>query len=267
MLTISSLASIASTKKLPLYEVGLATILINSADYPGSDENSSRYIITPTLIYRGEKLRQDKRGTRTRFFKSDKWVLDLGTGLSLPSNSDENKAREGMDDLGFVLEMGPRLIYTVFEADKSSLLVLLPYRFALATDFSFTKKVGTRINPELEYTQLLSSNLTLRLGVEFSYASETFNDYYYAVESKDATQERAEYNGKRGYLGSNITTTLIYRKTRFAAYLGLSYNRYDNSANADSPLFKTNEGAGIALGINYFYYQSSEFGEKAAGVD
>lgn len=194
-------------------------------------------------------------------------MIDLGTGLSLPTNSDENEAREGMDDLGFVLEMGPRLVYTIFENDQDSLLMLLPYRFAIATDFSYTKEIGTRINPEIEYTRILNDQFRIRLGFEMNYASEVYNDYIYEVKSSDATATREQFNGNEGYLGTSVTAALIYKGSRFSAFAGLSYNRYDNSANRDSPLFKINEGSGVAFGLNYFFYKSSEKGDKAVGVD
>ena len=267
LLFIVTLAPAALAKKLPLWELGVATVFVYSADYPASDEMSPRQIILPTLAYRGEHLRQDKRGTRARFFKSDRWVLDLGTGVSLPTNSDENEARQGMEDLAFVLEMGPRLIYTLFEEDAQSLLLQLPYRFAIATDLSFTREIGTRINPEIEYTRLVTNKVRLRFGLEMNYASEVYNDYIYEVENKYATPKREAYNGKGGYLGSSVTAAAIYRGRKFTSFIGLSYNRYDRSANENSPLYKIKEGSGIAIGMNYFFYSSDLKGEKAAGVE
>lgn len=247
--------------------MGAASILVYSADYPASNEMSPRYVIVPTVIYRGEEIRQDRRGTRTVFHRDKKWVIDLGSGLSLPTNSNENKARKGMDDLGFVLELGPRIIYSIFEGDDDSLLFLLPYRFAIATDFSFTKDIGTRINPEIEYTRILSNHLRLRFSIELNYASEVFNDYIYEVQDKYATADRPDYNAKAGYLGSSISAAAIYRTSRFAVFTGINYNRYDNSANENSPLYKTKEGTGVAIGINYFFHQSDAKGRKAVGVE
>lgn len=257
----------SASKTLPLYELGAASVTVYSADYPASDEMSGRQVFAPTLIYRGDNLRQDRRGTRARFFKSEDWTVDIGTGISLPTNSEENKAREGMDDLGFIFEMGPRLIYTFFENQERSLLFLLPYRFAIATDFSFTKEVGTRFNPEIEYTQVLSNRFRMRIGIETNFGSEAYNDYIYEVDRKYVTPEREAYNADGGYIGSSLTAAFIYRGRKLSAFMGLSYNRYDRSANEESPLYKINEGTGIAIGFNYFFYSSDATGEKAEGID
>lgn len=267
VLFIVSLNVNAEEKKLPLFELGLATVLVYSADYPASDEMSPRHIVVPTFAYRGDNIRNDRRGSRARFFRSKNWLIDLGTGLSLPINSDNNKAREGMDDLGFVLELGPRLIYTLFEDEQQSLIFLFPYRFAIATDFSFTKDNGTRTNPEIEYTRALNSNFRMRLGIEMNYASEKYNDYIYEVDSSDATGTRPEYDAKEGYLGHSITAALVYMGQRFTAFAGFSYNRFDHSANQDSPLYRIKEGSGVAFGFNYFYYKSNTKGGKAAGIE
>lgn len=266
-LFIISFSASGNEKKLPLYELGVASVLVYGADYPASNEVSPRYVIVPTFAYRGENIRNDRRGSRARFFRGKNWLIDLGTGISLPINSDNNKARKGMEDLGFIFELGPRLIYTIFETDEHSLIFLLPYRFAIATDFSFTKDNGTRANPEIEYTRALGKKMRIRLGIETSYASEKYNDYIYEVDGGDATVERPRFDAQEGYLGSSLTAALVYHGTRFSAFAGVSYNRYDNSANTDSPLYKINEGTGVAFGFNYFFYKSDERGEKAAGME
>lgn len=253
--------------KLPLFEIGAAAVIVHSADYPASNESSQKTLVVPTFVYRGSKVRQDKRGTRARFYKNENFMIDLGTGLSLPTNSDRNEAREGMDDLNFVLEIGPRFIYTIFENDLDSLLILLPYRFAIATDFSHTKEIGTRINPEIEYTRALSNSFRVKFGFEMNYASEVYNDYIYEVSGRDVNANREEYDAKAGYIGSSLTAAIVYKGARFVSFLGLSYNRYDDSANRDSPLYKTKEGSGIAFGFNYFFYQSDRKGDKAVGVE
>lgn len=264
---VSSQAIAEEEKKLPLFELGLASIFVYSPDYPASNESSPRILFVPTYAYRGGKIRTDRRGTRARFFKNKKIVLDLGTGFSLPASSKGNQAREDMDDLGFILELGPRLIYTFFENDTDSLLLLVPFRFAVTTDFSFTKAIGTRFNPELEYRRIFKEKYILKLGLETNFVSEKYADYIYEVETKFVTADRSRFNARDGYLGSSLTLAFIYRGSRFSYFTGLIYNRFDDSVNEESPLFKAKETTGVAFGINYFFHQSTRKGGKAAGAE
>ncbi len=267
LIYIVSSQAIAEEKKLPLFELGLASIFVYSSDYPASNESSLRTLLVPTYAYRGRKIRTDRRGTRARFFQSKEIVIDLGTGFSLPTSSKNNKAREDMDDLGFILELGPRLIYTFFEGSQESLLLLVPFRFAVTTNFSFTRDIGTRFNPELEYRRILKDKYIIKFGLETNFVSEKFADNIYEVNSKFITPNRSRFNARGGYLGSSLTVAFVYRGNRLSYFTGLSYNRFDGSVNEESPLFKVKETTGIAFGINYFFYQSTKRGGKAAGAE
>ncbi|MFC7554522.1 MipA/OmpV family protein [Pseudoroseomonas wenyumeiae] len=76
-------------------------------DYPAAGQNHLQGLAFPYVIYRGEILRSDDRGVRSRFYSSEGIGLDLSFSGAFPSRSDDNKARRGMPDLDWQGEVGP----------------------------------------------------------------------------------------------------------------------------------------------------------------
>ena len=93
----------------PLWELGAGISALSLPDYRGSDQASVYAIPFPYLIYRGEFLKADRHGIRGTFFGTDRTELNLSLGASLPVNSDDNRARQGMPDLQPTVELGPSL--------------------------------------------------------------------------------------------------------------------------------------------------------------
>lgn len=98
---------IASEK--PLWELGAGLTTLYFPDYPGSDQSRAYVLPFPYLIYRGDFFKADRDGVRGIFFDSDRVELNMSVGASLPVNSDENRARQGMPDLQPTVEVGPAL--------------------------------------------------------------------------------------------------------------------------------------------------------------
>jgi outer membrane protein len=96
-----------NTGMLPKWELGLGLAALSLPDYPGADQGRSYVLPFPYLIYRGERLKANRDGLRGLLFEHPRWDLDISAGGSLPVNSKDNRAREGMDDLDFSFEFGP----------------------------------------------------------------------------------------------------------------------------------------------------------------
>ena len=103
---------VTPVKKKALYELGFGGAAFWGADYPASDEYRWNALAVPYFAYRGEVLRMDREeGLRALFAEEKKWEFDVSLGAAFPANSKDNEAREGMNDLSWIGEVGPQLPY------------------------------------------------------------------------------------------------------------------------------------------------------------
>jgi outer membrane scaffolding protein for murein synthesis (MipA/OmpV family) len=242
--------------KLPLYELGLAGGLAHISDYPGSNQGRTRQIVIPTFRYRGEVFRADKKGTRARFFKTEKTDVDLSFGASFPANSKDNDAREGMSDLHWIGEIGPRLNIELYKDSKNTIELELPIRFAFSTDFNFTQHRGYRFYPQIDFRRKVSEDFKFSFSIKMNWATEGLTDYFYEVSKEDITPDRERFNSKEGYIGSDLSHFISYSSDDIFYILGIKYSNYEGSSNSNSPLFKSKEDTSVFFAINYFFYKS-----------
>ncbi len=244
--------------QLPLYEIGMAAGAGYISDYPAADQGRTRAIAFPSFKYRGKLFRSDKKGTRARFFKNETIDVDLSFGASFPANSEDNKAREGMEDLDWLGEIGPRINATLLETKKHSIELEIPFRYVFSTDFDFTKHRGYRFVPQIDYKYRFLEKYTLNLSFKYGYANEKLNDYFYEVDGRDITTERPRYNAKEGHISLDQSAFLIYESEKIFYLFGLRFSNYANSNNTNSPLHRVNQDTAIFFAFNYFFYQSKE---------
>lgn len=247
---------------LPLYELGIVYGMGVSPDYPGSDQSRFRYLAVPTFFYRGSTFRRDRdQGTRAQFFKNKELSFDLSFSGSFPANSEDNRAREGMDDLDWLFEIGPRLLWS--KIYKNYILRIgIPIRSVISTDFKITKAVGLNFNPSirLRVDQCFNKEMFQCFsGIDATFVTGEVSDYFYQVKGDDITPTRPAYNARSGYLGSDIFSGLAIRFDRtFSMFTGVSYSIYSNNSNEDSPLFKAKNAASVFMGFSWFFYQSGD---------
>ncbi|MDO8595051.1 MAG: MipA/OmpV family protein, partial [Sulfuricaulis sp.] len=109
----------------PLWEAGLGIGAVTFPDYRGSDRTQTYVLPVPYFVYRGEFLKADRNGVRGRFFDSDRVELNVTMNASLPVDSKDNAARQGMPDLKPTVEIGPSLDLTLWRfGDKRAKLDL-----------------------------------------------------------------------------------------------------------------------------------------------
>ncbi len=241
----------ATAEQKPLWEAGAGFGVVNFPDYRGSDERSSFALPIPYFVYRGEFLRVDRESIRGRLFESERWELDISLNGSVPVDSDENEAREGMDDLEPTLELGPVLKYHAWQsADEQMRVELrLPLRAAINTEF---EHVGWITQPQVNldvadpfgYT---GWQLGLHTGPIFGDAD--FHQYFFGVEPEFARPGRPAYDADSGYAGAQVTAALSKRFGKM--WLGgfVKWDTLDGAAFEDSPLVrdKSNFTAGFAV--------------------
>ena len=128
--TVSAQAQ--ETGRLPLWEAGVVGGGVSTPSYPGSPDRSARGLVLPYFVYRGDVVRVDRSGIGARLLHTDQTEFDLGLGGSLPSNSQDTTTRQGMPDLGTLVEFGPRLKLTLARPAPGQRLRLdLPLRAVL----------------------------------------------------------------------------------------------------------------------------------------
>ena len=245
----------------PLWELGAGISALSLPDYRGSDQSSLYALPFPYLVYRGEFLKADRHGIRGTFFGSDRIELNLSLGASLPVNSDDNRARQGMPDLQPTVELGPSLDLNLWRTpDRRTRLDLrLPVRTAVTVKRGMDD-IGWVFSPRLnldiaDVAGLAGWNMGLLAGP--MYGSERNHDYFYSVAPQYATAERPAFDAKGGYAGSQFLMSVSKRYPKY--WLG-AFARWDSlkgAVFADSPLVKSENYFAAGVGIAWILGESS----------
>lgn len=236
------------------YQLGVGAGVVNYPSYIGS--KSTNQIITPIpyIRYEGEKNHIGKGGIRHDFFKSDSFSIDLSLGASLPVNSDNVPLREGMEDLDFTLEVGPRLSYKLYKDETHELSFKLPIRTVIATDIKKFSIQGFLLTPNMNY-QFTRERLKIKLKTGPLWADKKYHNYFYGVKSKDATLQRKEYEAKGGYNGYRNTLSLKYKQGAWNYGGFVSHFNISGAVFETSPLVETKNALFWGTFISYVFYE------------
>jgi len=243
----------------PLWEVGIGGFAGAVADYPGSNQYRVRGLPLPFFIYRGDFFKSDANGPRLQ--KSSGIVeWELSGGGSLASNS-KGGARAGMPNLDYLLEVGPKAKITLAKPTDTSRLTLdLAVREAISTNFSSRlRSQGALFAPDIAYQEraIFGSQWSGRASIGAQFATASLQRYYYEVEPQYALPGRPAYDARAGYLGATLSLTAFRQVTRsFTVFVGLDVDNYDGAANVDSPLLRTRNNLGAAVGFAWSIGQS-----------
>jgi len=235
-------------------EAGFGMSAVSVPHYVGSDESEQYYLPFPYLRYRSEKITIDRDLIQGNLWQSGNWSLELSFGGAVAVDSEKSQARQGMDDLDYIIEAGPALHY-YFLGDRTqgnALFVSLPIRAAISTDFTQAGYQGFSLSPRVVWRrEYFIDGYEIRPQMSFGLrnASDHYHDYIYGVDSEFATAERVEYQGKHGYGGWQFgySTAVLW-----SGWLAAGFMRYVNIEGASfegSPLVKTHSSllAGVAL--------------------
>jgi len=247
-------------KSEPVWEVGIAGIGFYGADYPASDESSLRGLPAPYAIYRGDFFRVGEDSIVSGvFFENALIEFDVSLDAAFDVDSDENEARRGMPDLGYLFQAGPQLTVKLGDYGGGELDLALPLRIAISTDFTSVRYQGLIFEPQLVYDRdgLFDLPLDLFASVGPTVTQERLQDFIYQVDPEFARPDRPAFDAKAGYLGSDLTIGLSYDISEsVSTFVGGQFAYYGGSANSDSPLFNRAFNAGVAVGLSWSFYQS-----------
>lgn len=235
-----SLANAAFAEPQPLWELGGGIGVLSFPDYRGSDERSSFVLPIPYFVYRGEFLKVDRDSVRGRLFDSEKLVVDLSLNGSVPVDSDDNDAREGMPDLDPTLELGPVLkMPLAASAEKRYQLDFrLPVRAIITSEI---EHIGWIAQPQLNLDMadpLGYEGWRLGLVAGPLFGDEEYHNYFYGVEPQFARPDRRAFNADGGYAGSQLIAALSKRYPRIWVGGFVKWDTVDSAVFEDSPLLK-----------------------------
>jgi outer membrane scaffolding protein for murein synthesis (MipA/OmpV family) len=239
---------------LPRLEIGIGLFALSAPNYRGSTETSTYLLPAPYFKYRGDRVRVDD-GAQGIIFESEDLLLTLSGNLSPPVD-DDTPEREGMDELDATIEIGPALNYRFHRLQHSAWWVDLPLRFAYTVD-SDPENIGYVFQPRLTWRKPAThlGEWKLRFNIGPLYASEDYHDYFYSVDSEDATPSRPAYSADGGFSGYRSEFTYSRRIGKF--WLG-SFVRYDNLSDSkieDSPLVSETESWMVGGALAWVFHE------------
>ena len=248
---------------VPLWELGVVGGGGYLPDYPAADQNHPRGIVLPYAVYRGDVFRVGDRGVaRGIFADSERWELDVGVDAAFPVDSDDNDAREGMDDLDYLLEVGPRLTYRFLPpSHRDDFYFSLAGRAVISTDIANWRYEGITVAPRLTYwrNRLLERDFNLSVWIEPLFGFDGLNDYFYEVRPEDARPDRPAFDADDGYLGTELSFGLSYGfSERLRAFGGVQLGYWNHSANDSSPLHRDDLTVGVGGGLRWSIFTSDE---------
>jgi outer membrane protein len=248
--------------QLPLWELGVGLTALDFPDYRGSDQRSGYVLPLPFVAYRGDFFKVDHDGVRGLFLKTDAVELDVSLNASIPVNSANNRARQGMPDLDPTLQIGPSVNFTLYRGPtgKSAVQLKLPVRAVIATDFTHAHDEGFVFEPQLtldahQLTPLSGWRAGVAVGPLFG--DSRYHGYYYSVAPAFATPSRPAYTAPGGYGGTQLT---LSTSRRFPSWWVGAFARWDwlnGAVFEDSPLVKRQQAFSFGLAVSWVFKRSA----------
>ncbi len=269
LLAAARSADAQQTERRPLLEAGILGGGGWVPDYPAAGQNHFRALPAPYLIYRGELLRSSDRGVRGRLYRSGDLEFSFSFSGAFAARSRENRAREGMPNLGYLGEVGPALRWVAWRGDggRHRITLELPVRAVFSTNLSDISFRGFTAAPEVafEHVGLFHPAARTRVGVGPVFTSGLLSDYFYRVEERYVRPGRPGYDASGGYLGTRLTFS--YRRPvteRISVSGGGRVENFTGAANADSPLYRREWNVTLVGGVSFSLYRSERTVDSAS---
>lgn len=251
----------AFAEELPLWELGLGIGGLHQPYYPGSDQTRSFVFPVPLPVYRGEVFKSDDEGMRAELIDDERYTLDISLDFNLAVDSDDVDLRAGMDDIDSLLQIGPSLGIMLSENDQEQWLLNLPIRVNVEIGGNGVNESGYTFAPDIAYFRKFEFGgkpwrASATLGPQFG--SRDYQNVYYGVDQKFATDERPAYQADSGYSGSRLLLALTSKNKERLWVLFLRYDNISGAAFEDSPLVERNDGLSVGLIYSRFLFKSKK---------
>jgi len=249
----------------PRWEFGIGGGYFEGFDYPGSTDSNRRGFGLPFFVYRSKRFRLGGGGVSAVSIEEPRFKLDWSVAASLNSSNEENSARAGMEDLDFLFELGPQIVYRVIDRVSASgaeyrLDWSTKLRGVVSTDFGsvtdrgvvFETSVAGRIR---NFAGL--NRVALIGGIRARVGSERLNDYFYEVPEAFVNSTRQAFDGRAGLIDIQTSIGIALRlPKRVRVFVAASTGFYEHSANRTSPLHRALRSTSTAIGIVWTIKQS-----------
>lgn len=242
----------------PRWEFGVGGAGLSLEAYPASSEKTNRVFALPYFIYRGERVRMQDGNLTAVAVENRRYRLDLSLGASLNVDSEDVPLRAGLPDLDFLFEIGPKIEVSLWDkvsaADRRRhrLVWETALRASFSTDFSSLSSRGFVLNTQLDYELegFITPDTKLIVGGGPIWVTEELGDYIYGIDEAFGTASRPAFQGRSGYLATNLVVGFRHRFTEnLQMFAALGVGLHDGAANRNSPLFEDDFTTGIALGF------------------
>ena len=248
----------AGSSAPPRWELGAFGLSVSQQAYPGADQQVQRQLLLPYFIYRGEILRADRETTGLRAFRQGAFELDLGASGALAVKGDRIEARRGLPGWGTLIELGPRLRWTLHQsADGDRWRLDLPLRAVVDVQNGFQHR-GLAFEPEVKWQGRAAGGWFFNTGASAIVGDSRLADTYYSVPVSAATPLRPAYQAQAGLISWRLAASL--GRSLGPDWNVFGYARLDSvagAANENSPLVRQTQGATLGLGVAYVWRRSS----------
>ncbi len=245
------------TVQKPVLELGAGFGVLAAPDYPGADEQTLLALPFPYFVYRGERLRAGRDGIKGLLYTGEVLRLDISVGASLPVDSEDNSARQGMDDLPPSLELGPSLDWRLLDDEQNDVHVKFRLRALLAADDGRINHEGWVLNPMLNWDHRLNDQWQLNSRLMTFWGDAHYHDFFHCVDGDDVTPTRPAYRGQSGYGGSAVALGARWRPAPdWQVFARVSAYDFGGASFDDGPLFESDQALYFSLAITYIFWKS-----------
>lgn len=244
-----------------LWEMGVGSLVSEVPAYRGAKGHNFIALPIPYFIYRGKNFKIDKNGIRAHFFRRGRFAIDFSMGLNLPVDNKKVKARNGMKNLAFIVDIGPSFEYRLYDhpSDWYTIWMRVPIRPAYSFEGRLPVYRGIVIAPFLEILKVIetkSNVMQMNIWAGPLFAGKQYNDYFYSVLRTDATSTRKAYQANKGYSGSRIAGSWIIMHKHYSVGLFFRYDNLKYARFEKSPLVETDNYFVWGLSLAWIFKHS-----------
>ena len=179
-------------------------------------------------------------GVSGRVYNDQAWRLAWSFIFQFPTESQDITIRRGMEDLDWMLSLGPMVERNIWTDYRNRFFFRFPVRLNTCTNFSTrTRFCGLTFNPGFRYSQHIGSWGEIIYRFEaFAYTQE-YNEYYYEVNPSFEAPFRPSYHASAGFLGFVWGAIHTMPFEGWELVTAVNYYDYGLAEVRDSPLFQT----------------------------
>ncbi|NEW60916.1 MipA/OmpV family protein [Sulfurovum sp. bin170] len=239
-------------------DLGLGVGTLYYPDYLGSDSSSTLVFPYPYIDYRSKNLKIDKDGLKQQIFSIDSLSVRVSMSGSLPVKA--SKAREGMDELDLAGEIGPALVYSLYEDSGFSVKLDLPIRAVVSTDLEGIDYRGYiyELKAMIEYES--EDGYLYQFHTGGVWGDSRYHNYIYGVEERFVTDDRDHYKAEAGYSGYKTSFGISKKFEKVWAGAFVRHYTLRGTIFEDSPLMR--KDSAIYSGVFVAYLFDKEFSNK-----